>query len=345
MRNLPARFSKSMEVILARADGPEFTLLDRKVFNVLYANAYRRLRANPQDRSPHRIQLNDLARAVMQHDGDLRSVRQSLERLWSVKIDVDYEDFEGTARKLRCHYLSYTTTKMEGGELEYCFDELLLQFIAHKKVYSLIEVDVSSAMTSIYGSKLYEAMSLVIRRLDPRWNPTLDEIREYFEVGATKYDRFDNLKRNVIDKAIEDVNRHAPFTVEAEYLRSGRGGKVTGVTFRASPKRVDDFLIPAKTEKTRSDLHTIDMFNGMTTADMLVPPELRSDTLAEATRMMGKDADLEELRDKWFGIYGARVHSNPDEMFLSWLKVHKEKTESHELAGLEIEALLEDYFK
>lgn len=343
MSSLPKEFSKTTQVVLARADGPEFNLLDRKVFNVLYANAYRRMRANPHDRTPHSIKLRDLARAVQQPHDDLRKVRESLERLWSVKIAVEFDTEEGEPHALRCHYLSYTTSKLDGGDLLYCFDDLLLQVIAHQKVYALIELNVSSAMTSVYGSKLYEAMSLVVRMMNPKWDASLEELREYFELGD-KYDRFDQLKRKVIDRAIDDVNKHAPFRVTAEYIREGRGGKVTDVVFKALPKRTDEFGLVPSSPKAGDDMHTIDMFEGVSRADKLVPPDLRSDTIMEAERLMGPDADIPALREQWFGIYGARVHSSPDEMFLSWIRVQKERLETAGLEDLDLDALLNDVF-
>lgn len=326
-------------MVLARADGPDFTLLDRKVFNVLYANAYRRMRANPDERQRHTIKLSDLATAVLHPLDDIRSLKESLERLWSVKVTIDYTDDANDNRQLRCHYLSYSMSKMIAGELEYAFDPLLMQFIANQQVYALIELNVSSAMTSIYGSKLYEIMSMVVRMYRDGWKAGIEELRELFELGD-KYERFDHFKKNVIDRAIEEVNRAAPFKVEADFIRQGRGGKVEAIEFRATPKRADEFLLEGKGNKNKADLYTIDLFDGVPEVDKLVPPEIRSDTVAAAQRLLGPDVDVLKLRDEWFSVYGSKAHNSPDEMFLSWVKVRKEKQGNEMLDNVDIDAFL-----
>ena len=337
--NLPKEFKKTVHVVLARADGPDFSLLDRKVFNVLYANAYRRMRANQDERQIHTIQLKDLAAAVLHRVDDIRAIKESLERLWSVKVTIDYSLEEGDQRQLRCHYLSYNMSKMNDGELSYAFDPILMQFIANEKVYALIELNVSSGMSSLYGSKLYEIMSMSVRMFREAWTTSVEDLRRFFEVGD-KYDRFDHFKKNVIDRAIDDVNRSAPFRVDAECIREGRGGRVTAVAFRTSPKTADEFLLEGRVNKKKSDMYTIDIFEGVPEVDKLVPPDIRSDTITAAERLLGDGVDVLKLRDEWFTIYGAMTHTSPDEKFLAWVRIRKEKQDNGALQHVNIDNYL-----
>lgn len=339
--SLPKTFAKTSQVVLARSDGPEFTLLDRKVFNVLYANAYRKMKSNPLEQTRHTINLRDLALAVLQPHDDMRMIRESLERLWSVKISVDFEH-DMVPHTLRCHYLSYQMSHMGDGDLVYAFDELLMQFIANQKVFSLIEVDISTAMTSLYGSKLYEIMSMSLRLYRP-WNPSIDEFRSLFELGD-KHTRPDHLKAHVIDRAIDDVNSNANFTVEVEYKRGGKGGKIIGMSFRAAMKRTEELQLDGRLGKLRNDTRTIDLFEGVPDGDKLIPPDLRSDTMQQVERLMATkeepEVDVLKLRDQWFAYHGARAHQSPDEKFLAWAKVQKEKRDSESLQDIDLDSFM-----
>lgn len=341
---LPVKFPKTSQVVMAHADGPEFTLLDRKVFNVLYANAYRKIKVSSHDRNIYTMNMQDLALAVLQPHDDLRMIRESLDRLWKVKITINFKDLNGNPHTLRGHYLSYAMSEVSNGELTYAFDEILMQFISNQRVYSLIELDVSSSMKTFYGSKLYEAISMIVRKRIQRWRITIEDLRVFFELGD-RYHRVDHFKREVIDKAINDVNQNAPYIVVAEYKRGGRGGKIEGVVFKARPKQPDELSHGLGDNKVRSDVHTIDMFDGKTETDRLLAPILRSDTIAEVERIMatedGEPVDVDALRDQWFDIYGARTHGrNPDQLFLSWVRIESEKRKSESLKGVDIDAFM-----
>lgn len=339
--NLPSKIDKASQVVMAYSDGAEFTLLDRKVFNVLYANAWRALRMKSTEHT-HKINLSDLKAAVLGPHDDIKMIRESLERLWSVKISVEYADENGVGHSLRCHYLSFSTSGIEGSTLSYSFDEMLLKFIANKQVYSTVELKVANSMGSLYGNRLYEVMSMYQRMYKPVWEVPIDALREFFEVGDN-HPRTDNFRKHVIERAVEDVNLNAPFTVLPEYRREGQGGKISSVAFRVVPKLAGEFAgIGVKQSKGKDDRFTIDMFDGTTEADRMIPPELRSDTVQEAERIMGPGADIVSLRDEWFAAYGKRTHNSPDEMFLAWVRVQADKRRSESLKDVDLDSFLDN---
>ena len=51
-----------------------------------------------------------------------------------------------------------------------------------------------------------------------------------------QYTRFDNLKVNVIEKAVQEVNAIAEFWIEVDYVRGGRGNKVVELRFSIVPR-------------------------------------------------------------------------------------------------------------
>lgn len=349
MANLHPYAKKSNWVVGAHADGPEFLAIDRKVFNVLLANAYNALR-NQSGAGIHRIKLVDLADKLLvgyETASQVREftaqVRQAMDRLATVNITVHFtEEIEGgTPREAtaRCHFLSYISSKVDGADVVYAFDEILLVFLHDQRVYSLIELARSAKLKSGYAGRLYEIMLMYYRRHDKKWEISLEELRQVMEVGE-KYPRFDHFKEYVIDKAIEEINAHAEFALNVKYERRGRGGKIDRITFTARPN--DPRLIALEASGRAAagrDRNTLDLFDGKSDSDKDMPPELASNTIAEAQRILG-GSTIEAVyveRDRWFDLYGAQTYRRPDEMFLAWLQMRKD--DSGQIPDVDVDAL------
>lgn len=341
---LPSRFKKGVQVIMARAEGDDFTLFDRKVVNVLLANAYANML---NGRKLHHIRIQDLATALLMDTDSPREsfnsmIRQSLDRLWSRKITIDYTDQNNVEHTTKCHYISFSLSKIENADLHYAFDEVFMTFLGHPQVYGVIELDVAAKMRSPYALRLYEIMRMIYGRTVPKWELSVAEFREYFEIGD-KYDRFDFLRKHVIEKAVEEVNANAEFSVEVDYNRAGRGGKVETMSFRPVSKGMQ-VLQRGLASPTRQseDTQTIDLFDGKTVADRRVAPELKSNTVAQAMEIMGGSSEEQVMiqREKWFDDVGVRAHSNPDDMFIWWLKLEMKKRETPSLQGIDVGSLL-----
>lgn len=339
---LPESVKKASQVVMARSEGSEFTLLDRKMFNLLLAKAMPSL----PHKGVHQISMNELSKLLDENE-HMDRIRQSLERLWRVKITIEYTDEDSAAHTLRCHYLSYDMSNLEDGWLEYAFDPILIRFLRYPKVYSIIQLDVVAKFNCQYALRLYEVMQLHYRKWQPVWELSMDEARSFFEV-ADKYDRVDHFKDRLIKKAVEEVNKHAEFDVAVEYIRNGRGGKIVGLRFMTIAKSGERLRMlagggaPGSPRRRRAprDARTMDMFKGMSDEELRVAPKLRSDTLAEAARIaVSQDIDL--LVERWFEEMGARAHSqDPDESFLAWLGVRESAGESEELKDVDYEALM-----
>jgi hypothetical protein len=345
-QSLPREFKKAEQVIFARTEGEDFTLLDRKVFNLLLAHAYRNLKVQ----SVHRISVEELRRLMgMGQDASNERLKESLERLWRQKIAVDYrDDVTGQNHTLRCHHLSFDLCSMEGGFLDYAFDPLLLDYISNPKVYSLLSWMNVGKFRSLHALKLYEVMRMVFGRFTPSKTFTVDEFHSFLELGGGYAGRIDRVRERVIDPAVKEINEFAEFGLEVDYVRGGRGGKVVGVKFSAVPKSAasisDAANLAAATTSIRKrgprDHETIDMFSGAADAELNEPLVLRSDTMEEAKRMLGAEGNAEDEFTTWQREFkGKQRMLNPDEMFLSWLGLRVKKRDDDRFTGVDIEAL------
>lgn len=324
---------------MARSEG-DFTLLDRKIFNVLLARAYKHLAGA----TIHRIPMKDLTDLFFDH-GRSSAVRESLERLWKQNIAIDYIDENGEPHSLRCHYLSFDLCQIEGGYLEYAFDKILMRFIHNPKVYSFIQLDQVRRFRTTHGLKLYEQMIAYYGRHHPVWTVSLPEAHRFFEAGDVYKKRFDRFRERVIEQAIEEVNAYAAFDVSVEYDTSGKGSKIVGLRFKALPKAAEQIASPAVPRSGRAkrrDGETVDMFQGASDNEFFAPPELREDTIAAAKQFIGNDGNVLDHVEKWNKEYAARGYGvDPDETFLAWVRMRMAKERDPEVADLDVEAIFE----
>jgi hypothetical protein len=335
---LPLDVKKAREVVNAKSIGSEFTVLDRKVFNILLGHAYRHLQARPT----HRIAMGQLS-GLFFDTGRSNRIRESLERLWNQKIAIDYVDEEGNAHEMRCHYLSFDLCHIENGHIVYAFDPLLLRFLRNPKVYSQIQLNTVRKFNTTHALKLYEQMRMFYSRYKPVFSCTLEEAHDFFEIpGDGIYrKRFDTFRQRVIEPAVLQVNELAEFDVGVEYERFG--SRVVSMTFTAQPKTPKRMIVAADAAgntKRRKDGNTVDMFVGATDNEIHASPVLRSDTREQARKIAGYEADIDALLEAWGSEFGGRgvLSAAANESFLSWLTLRVARDTDPELVGLDVDA-------
>jgi hypothetical protein len=258
-------------------------------------------------------------------------IHECLERLCSGKIEVDYLDGDGNPRSLRSHYLSSDSSKAETGMIQYAFDQILVHFLIDPKVYGLISANRSNDIKSFSGKRLYEMMALQRHKWDTKWIVSLEEFRALTDTEGT-HSRWDNYRRNVIEKAVGEVNAVADFEVLFSFMTSGQGGSVTTLEFDVVEKNHARLLQSKMVRSTKKkgsrlpDRDTVDMLDGKTTAERGGPAELTAAAVEEAASLIGDGNNLDNLVLEWREKTRSFSLNDPDGHFLNFvsLKVKKE---------------------
>lgn len=296
-------------------------LLDDKLFNYLYCRCFRDLMTT----RVHRIRTKDLLDYLGHTSTD--QLQESLARLGRAVIEVKYVDEAGAEHRVSCHFLSFDMTRSENGWVEFAFDPILVKHMHEPKIYATLQMWRVREFRSKYALWLYEMMSGFAHRNHKIWSVTVDEFRAKLGVEAHE-SRFDNLKRGVIDVAVNEVNERADFDVSVTYERAGRGGKVVKLHFTVENKRhdrmmerrsVDDPV--GRKKRAERDRLTPDMLDGKTDVERGGLPVLKPETLAEARAETGQDPA--PLVAEWTEENAGRRMKNPDLNFLRWVELRK----------------------
>jgi Initiator Replication protein len=223
-------FAKARELIEIRGTGG-LSLQDRRVMNVLYANAGTSL----CDDIDHMIAIAELRGS---HKGGER-VTDSIRRLMRTLVEVPTKDSEGApATKLVQILSDSTVTDNENnplGQVKYSFSRGMRDIIKDSTLWGRVRNAVVFSFTSKYALALYELITARIN-LKHKWQEefSVKDLRALLGVPDKKLERIPNLLQRVIQPACLEVNGLADFGVTIEPIR--KGGKVRGLVtgFRVS---------------------------------------------------------------------------------------------------------------
>lgn len=223
-------FAKARELIEIR--GTEvLTLQDRRIINMLYANAGNRLCEDVQ----HVISIDELRG---NHKGGER-VKDSILRLMKTIVTVPDLDRRGCTAGQNVQILSTTTITDDDddpyGQVIYEFSPAMRSIIKDSTLWGRVRSAVVFAFTSKYALALYELITARIN-LKRKWQEefSVQDLRALLGVPEKKLQRVPNLLQRVINPAVLEVNGLADFGVAIEPIRKGgqERGLVTG--FRVS---------------------------------------------------------------------------------------------------------------
>jgi hypothetical protein len=212
------------------------TLLQRRSWNVLLANAYDEL---PKEEE-HRIMVKDLTRMLNFDSKNDDYLKESLEALvgckvkWNV-LDKDGEEEWGVTTLL-------AQAKIKRGICTYAYSPELRRRLHNPRMYARINLGMQNKFESKHAQALWE---LCVDYLDEAKNYgetpfiPMDTYRELMGISKGQYARFKDLSLYVIKSPVDEINRVTDFRVAVDYQREMR--KVTGVKFKV--RRV--FEIPA----------------------------------------------------------------------------------------------------
>lgn len=164
-----------------------------------------------------------------------RDLAEAAQRLYERQITIQFEP-DGKPRPHRKQLTRWVqdVVYIEGeGRIELRFGKTILPFITglteHFTRYSLSAV---AKMSSAHGIRLYELLmqysSVGEREI------TIEQLQEWLQLQG-QYALFSNLKRRVIEPAIEQINEHSPLAVKWEQRKTGR--KVTAILFTFKTKK------------------------------------------------------------------------------------------------------------
>ncbi len=209
-----------------------FSLLQRKMYNVLLANAA----GNLFPEVTHRINMRTLCNLMGYRSNDYKTIKQKFRELRRMDIEWDVINEKGNNVWTNTSPLSLARVIEGEGICEYEFTPSLLPFLDRPAQYAKFSLAIQAKFKSGYGLALYENCERY-RNIGYSRSFDIPTFRKLMGVGESEYLEFFALKRRVITIAIKEVNQYADFDVEGEYEKKGR--TITAVKFLIKSKQGD----------------------------------------------------------------------------------------------------------
>lgn len=191
-------------------------LLQRKISNALLYHAYDEL----MTKDIHIIKIGHLCKILEINSHNYDAIKNALKALISIVIEWDVFD-ENTKNEEWTASSILASVKIKDGECYYSYSPHMRELLYCPSVYGRINLIIQSKFRSSYGLALYENCTRYSNLPQTRWF-TIDEFKKIMGVSNGEYEIFRDLKRRVIDKAIDEVNSYSEINIIPEYKLSGK---------------------------------------------------------------------------------------------------------------------------
>ena len=197
----------------------KISLLQRRAWNVLLANAYSEL----QTSEIHRVSVVELAAKLGYNSNDLDYLKETLEALGACQVkwnllNKDKKEKWGFANLL-------ASAEIENGICSYEFPKPLRLKLHNPRVYAKLNLRLQNRFRSRYALVLWEiCFDYFDTDRDQGETPfiPLETFRELMGIEADEYQTFKALNQFVIKPAIKEINDLTDYHVEVEHKRLGR---------------------------------------------------------------------------------------------------------------------------
>ena len=220
----------------------KMTLLQRRAWNVLLANAYNEL----PNKDIHCVSMVELAAKLGFGEGNQAYLKEILKSLvdctveWNL-LNKDNKQVWGVASLL-------ASAEIENGICSYEFARPLRLRLYNPRVYAKLNLRLQNQFKSRYALVLWElCFDYFDTDRDQGETPfiPLQTFRELMGIEADEYRTFKALNRDVIKPAIKETNDLTDYHVEVEQKRLGR--KIAELKFRITKVKqfpVQESLFP-----------------------------------------------------------------------------------------------------
>ncbi len=193
----------------------KFTMLERKISNILLYFAYEELTKN----ETHKISFAELSRLSGYNSNDYFPLKAALLKI--IKTPIEYNLLDSTDPGQWTISSLLSSVKAKNGILEYAYSPHLKELIYMPKQYARISIDEIIKLKSQYSIALYENC---IRYIGVKQTPwiSIEIFRKLMGVHDGSYMSFRDVKRRVIDHAVNEIKLKTQFLIKPYYMKLGR---------------------------------------------------------------------------------------------------------------------------
>lgn len=215
----------------------KISLLQRKAWNVLLANAYDDLPT--KDR--YQVRMKDLMESLQIKTRNTKYLKEVIKDLMSIVVEFNLLSKDGKNKWIAMNLLG--DCLIDDGILTYSYGSILRERLYNPDMYARIKLSMQNKFSSKHTLALYElCVDYFIEKKGYGTTPfiELDKFRDLMGVEKNEYPLFKIFNSKIIKKPVDEINDKTDIVVKPEYKKEGR--KVVAVKFsiKPNPKNKDN---------------------------------------------------------------------------------------------------------
>lgn len=191
------------------------TLVERQLYNALLYHAYDDLLIKRE----HQIPISHLKELIDYGSRDYRKLKQYLKGLmgkvleWNVIDNTDSDAWVGST--------ILASAEIKNNICTYQYSDKMSQLLHRPEIYGKLDLLHIAKFRSKFGLALYENCMRYQNISNTSWM-TVEVFRKLMGVFGSKFNRFCDLKKYVIEVAVNEVNEISPITISPQYKKMGK---------------------------------------------------------------------------------------------------------------------------
>ena len=214
------------------------TVLQRKFINIMIHIAQK-----TGDKSLYYVDIVDLKKMCKISTVGNDEIISSLKGLQDIKIEYNIfeKDKEKWGRRSLIGDVEIEINKQKNNSfLEFEIPVKMKNKILNPTMYAPLDIYLIAGFKSAYTIILYEFLRDYLTAPKVKYL-TITQFRKIMSLSDNKYKEFKYLKRDVLDKAVSEINKKSD--LETNYTFAKKGRKYIGIQFFVSKKKMNEYPI------------------------------------------------------------------------------------------------------
>lgn len=236
------------------------SLLQRRLFNILLANAYSTL----PSADTHYVDLYDICETLGYESRNVRHIKESLIGLmttvieWNILYKDGSEDWQASTL--------LADIRLTGTVFSYSYSPFLRKKLYNPKIYAKISLSLQNDFNSTHSLALYELLLDYYDHRKPISRTpyvAVEKFRELMGLAPDAYKEFKRLNRDIIKKSLDEINGVSDLEADVNFKKTGRSVNKMQFIIKRNQNNdsMSNVLPPARQEKNSlaSDIENQDI--------------------------------------------------------------------------------------
>ncbi len=209
----------------------QISLLQRKIWNVLLANAFDDLLSKDE----YSIKIKDLAEILKFDSNDIELVKEAVTKMQKVLVQWNVLEKDDEVW-ISSHFLGDVKITKKSGIICYSWGKYLREKLYNPTMYAKISLIIQSKFKSKYSLILYElCVDYFIKKQGKGETPwiSIEDFKKLMGADDKYYNNFKYLNKKVLKVALNEVNKESDIFIEVAKKTENR--KVVALKFYISP--------------------------------------------------------------------------------------------------------------